>query len=192
MRIIAGMAKGRNLFSPEGGTRPTSDRAREAIFSTLESEYGSLEDLQFLDLFAGSGAMSVEALSRGAAVVHLVEKDEKAVRVARANLALLENLTGVGSATLFTSSVGKFVEQEANISYDVIFLDPPYDYPISEIEKILESLLRKNYLKKSSTLALELNAKGPKPSWPLGLRELKVRKYGAASIYYAELEELPS
>ncbi len=186
------MAKGRNLFSPEGGTRPTSDRAREAIFSTLESEYGSLEDLQFLDLFAGSGAMSVEALSRGAAVVHLVEKDEKAVRVARANLALLENLTGVGSATLFTSSVGKFVEQEANISYDVIFLDPPYDYPISEIEKILESLLRKNYLKKSSTLALELNAKGPKPSWPLGLRELKVRKYGAASIYYAELEELPS
>ena len=67
MRIIAGIAKGRNLKSPESGVRPTSDRAREALFSTLESEFGSMTDLNFLDLFAGSGAVSAEALSRGAA-----------------------------------------------------------------------------------------------------------------------------
>lgn len=74
MRIIAGIAKGRSLSSVAGATRPTSDRAREAIFSTLTSEFGDFLGLHILDLFAGSGAMGLEALSRGASLVHCVEK----------------------------------------------------------------------------------------------------------------------
>ncbi len=103
MRIIAGLGKGRNLFSPSGSTRPTSDRAREALFSTLESEFGSLSDLAFLDLYCGSGAVGVEALSRGAAIIYAVDNDEKATSVARANFALLENISGIGTNSVYTS-----------------------------------------------------------------------------------------
>ena len=85
MRIIAGVAKGRNLTSVAGATRPTSDRAREALFSTLNSEFGEFENLNFLDLFAGSGAVGLEALSRGATLVHAVEKDESASNTIIAN-----------------------------------------------------------------------------------------------------------
>ena len=107
MRIIAGMAKGRNLISPIGATRPTSDRAREALFSSLESEFGSMSDLNFLDLYCGSGAVGAEALSRGAAIVYSVDNDEKATAVTRQNLELLQNISGVGTYNVFTSSVGK-------------------------------------------------------------------------------------
>ena len=86
MRIIAGVAKGRNLSTVAGATRPTSDRAREALFSTLLSEFGEFENLKFLDLFAGSAAVGLEALSRGAEIVHAVEKDDSAVKTIRAKI----------------------------------------------------------------------------------------------------------
>lgn len=186
MRIIAGLGKGRNLFSPSGSTRPTSDRAREALFSTLESEFGSLNDLAFLDLYCGSGAVGVEALSRGAAVIYAVDNDEKATEVARANLALLENISGIGTNSVYTSSVGKFLEKGADLQFDVVFIDPPYDLPNSEIEKIMESLVRNGFLKKSSVVAIERDSKSKPLKWPSGLTESKVRKYGAATIFYAE------
>lgn len=186
MRIIAGLGKGRNLFSPSGATRPTSDRAREALFSTLESEFGSLSDLAFLDLYCGSGAVGVEALSRGAAIVYAVDNDEKATTVARANFALLEQMSGIGTNSVYTSSVGKFLEKGADIQFDVVFVDPPYDLPNSEIEKIMESLVRNGFLKKSSVIAIERDSKSKPLKWPEGLTESKVRKYGAATIFYAE------
>lgn len=186
MRIIAGLGKGRNLFSPSGPTRPTSDRAREALFSTLESEFGSLSDLAFLDLYCGSGAVGVEALSRGAAIIYAVDNDEKATSVARANFALLENISGIGTNSVYTSSVGKFLEKGADIQFDVIFVDPPYDLPNSEIEKVMESLVRNGFLKKSSVVAIERDSKSKPLKWPVGLAESKVRKYGAATIFYAE------
>ena len=94
MRIIAGVAKGRNLAPVAGATRPTSDRAREALFSTLHSEFGEFENLNFLDLFAGSGAVGLEALSRGAAIVHAVEKDEAAAKTIKANQEIVEREIG--------------------------------------------------------------------------------------------------
>ena len=105
MRIIAGLAKGRNLISPSDGVRPTSDRAREALFSTLESEFGSMNDLHFLDLYCGSGAVSAEALSRGAAFVQAVDKEEKATTIARSNHEMLSKITGIGSSTVVTMAV---------------------------------------------------------------------------------------
>lgn len=186
MRIIAGAAKGRNLFSPIGATRPTSDRAREALFSSLESEFGSMSDLVFLDLYCGSGAVGVEALSRGAAVVYAVDNDDKATTVTRANFELLDKLSGIGSHTVLTSSVGKFLDKGSDLQFDVVFLDPPYELPNNEIEKMLEALVRNNFLKKSSVIAIERDSKANPINWPTGLTEVKVRKYGAASIIYAE------
>ena len=186
MRIIAGLAKGRNLISPSGATRPTSDRAREALFSTLESEFGSINDLTFLDLYCGSGAVGAEALSRGAAVVYAVDNDEKATNVARQNFALLENISGVGTTSVITSSVGKFLDKTSELKFDVVFLDPPYDLPNNEIEKTLSSLVKNGFLKSSAIIAIERDSKSKRLNWPLGLKELKERKYGAATIFYAE------
>ena len=186
MRIIAGLAKGRNLISPSGATRPTSDRAREALFSTLESEFGSMNDLTFLDLYCGSGAVGAEALSRGAAVVYAVDNDEKATNVARQNFALLENISGIGTTSVITSSVGKFLDKTSELQFDVVFLDPPYDLPNNEIEKALTSLAKNGFLKSSAVIAIERDSKSKRLNWPLGLKELKERKYGAATIFYAE------
>ncbi|MFM8843006.1 MAG: 16S rRNA (guanine(966)-N(2))-methyltransferase RsmD [Actinomycetota bacterium] len=186
MRVIAGLAKGRNLVSPSGATRPTSDRAREALFSTLESEFGSMNDLSLLDLYCGSGAVGVEALSRGASLVTSVDNEEKATGVARQNFQLIENITGVGTYSVITMSVGKFLERPGDIQYDIIFLDPPYDLPNNEIEKNLSALIRNSHLKPSSVIAIERDSKARPLAWPEGLKEVKVRKYGAATIYYAE------
>lgn len=186
MRIIAGLAKGRNLISPSGATRPTSDRAREALFSTLESEFGSIHDLTFLDLYCGSGAVGAEALSRGAAVVYAVDNDEKATSVTRQNFAILENISGIGTTSVITSSVGKFLDKTSELQFDVVFLDPPYDLPNNEIEKTLSSLVKNGFLKSSAVIAIERDSKSKRLNWPLGLKELKERKYGAATIFYAE------
>ena len=186
MRIIAGLAKGRNLISPSGATRPTSDRAREALFSTLESEFGSINDLTVLDLYCGSGAVGAEALSRGAAVVYAVDNDEKATSVTRQNFALLENISGIGTTSVITSLVGKFLDKTSELKFDVVFLDPPYDLPNNEIEKTLSSLVKNGFLKSSAVVAIERDSKSKRLNWPLGLKELKERKYGAATIFYAE------
>lgn len=186
MRIIAGLAKGRNINSPISQVRPTSDRAREALFSTLESEFGSLSDANFLDLYAGSGAVSCEALSRGAGVVVAVDNEEKATTVTRSNFELLEKIPGIGSASVITMSAGKYLDKGADIVFDIVFIDPPYDLPNSDVEKILLSLASNGFLKSSSIVAVERDSKTKPFSWPQGLAELKVRKYGAASIYYGE------
>ena len=104
MRIIAGVAKGRNLASVAGATRPTSDRAREALFSTLLSEFGEFDNLKFLDLFAGSAAVGLEALSRGASLVHSVEKDDAAVKTIRANQEIVEKSKPAGTFHLYAMS----------------------------------------------------------------------------------------
>jgi len=186
MRIIAGLAKGRNMNSPIGQVHPTSDRAREALFSTLESEFGSLSDARFLDLYCGSGAVSCEALSRGAGMVVAVDNDEKATSVTRSNFEILEKVPGLGSASAITMSAGKYLDKGADISFDIVFIDPPYDLPNSDVEKILLLLTSNGFLKKSSIIAVERDSKSKPFSWPRGLAELKVRKYGAASIYYGE------
>lgn len=186
MRIIAGVGKGRNLISPSGAVRPTSDRAREALFSTLESEFGSMNDLHFLDLYSGSGAVSTEALSRGAAFVQAVDKDEKASIVARGNHQLLSELPGIGSSSVITMSVSRFLEKPPTSPFDVVFLDPPYDLSESDVMGNLAALVANNFLKANSVIAMERDSKRPAPRWPSGLRLLKERRYGAATIYYAE------
>ena len=186
MRIIAGLAKGRNLISPKEGVRPTSDRAREALFSTLESEFGSISDLNFLDLYCGSGAVSAEALSRGASFAQGVDRDEKAVEVARSNHELLSKIQGVGKSSVVHMTVKRFLEQPAQNKFDIVFIDPPYDATSSEVIEVLNLLSSSGFLKRGSVIAIERDSKSKPIIWPKELTLLKERKYGSAIIFYAE------
>jgi 16S rRNA (guanine966-N2)-methyltransferase len=185
MRIIAGVAKGRSLSSVAGATRPTSDRAREAIFSTLTSEFGDFLGLHILDLFAGSGAMGLEALSRGASLVHCVEKDDAAVKTVSTNAALVQKALPVGVFHLFHMPVQKFVEGTPQNQYHFIYIDPPYDFADSELTTILEKLHVNNFLKTDAVIALERASKTPQPIWPEGYEPSRTKVYGQASINYA-------
>ena len=109
MRVIAGVGKGRKLISPPSVTRPTSDRAREGLFSSLISTFGTLEGLHFLDLFSGSGAVGVEALSRGAALVEAVESNSVSADVCEENFALLSSLSGIGKFKVHNKTVFEFL-----------------------------------------------------------------------------------
>ena len=186
MRIIAGLGKGRNLLSPTGAVRPTSDRAREALFSTLESEFGSMNDLYFLDLYCGSGAVSAEALSRGAAFVQAVDKEERATSVARNNHEMLAKIQGIGSSSVITMAVTRFLEKTSDFKFDVVFMDPPYELGASEILNSLTLLRSNGFVKKGSVIAIERDSKSKSIAWPEGFVPLKERKYGSATIYYGE------
>ena len=185
MRIIGGVAKGRTLSSVAGPTRPTSDRAREGLFSTLLSEFGDFEELSFLDLFAGSGAIGLEALSRGASIVHVVEKDESAGRTIRANADLVRKGNALGVFHLYAMSVQKFLEAPTSTSYDIIYVDPPYDFPDSELYKCLYELLSGGFARDGSLTAVERASKSSEVRWPDGFEPLRARNYGQAVIYYA-------
>ena len=185
MRIIAGVAKGRSLSSVAGATRPTSDRAREAIFSTLTSEFGDFLGLHILDLFSGSGAMALEALSRGAFLVHCVEKDDAATKTITTNSALVQKAQPVGTFHLFHMSVQKFVESTPENQYHFVYIDPPYDFADSEITTILQDLHSNNFFKDGAVIAIERATKSAKPLWPQGYEPSRTKVYGQASIYYA-------
>jgi 16S rRNA (guanine966-N2)-methyltransferase len=185
MRIIAGVAKGRSLSSVAGATRPTSDRAREAIFSTLTSEFGDFLGLQILDLFSGSGAMALEALSRGASLVHCVEKDDAAAKTISTNNALVQKAQPIGVFHLLHMSAQKFVDTPAQNQYHFVYIDPPYDFADTELVQILEKLLENNFYKDGAVIAIERASKSPQPVWPAGYEPSRTKVYGQASIYYA-------
>ena len=184
MRVIAGVGKGRKLISPPSITRPTSDRAREGLFSSLISTFGTLEGLHFLDLFAGSAAVGVEALSRGAALVEAVESNSVSADVCEENFALLSYLTGVGKFKVHNKTVFEFLNHTASNPYEIIYIDPPYEVANSEIEKILKKIISLNLLSKFGVIAIERDGKVKAFNWPPSLTEFKVRSYGAGSIHY--------
>ena len=186
MRIIAGTAKGRNLSSVAGATRPTSDRAREALFSTLLSEFGEFENLKFLDLFAGSAAVGLEALSRGATLVHVVEKDEEAVKTIRANQEIVEKAKPEGKFHLYAMSAQKFLTNPLQ-QYDIIFMDPPYDFGDQGVQELLNLILEKEVIRSGGVIVVERATKGSSIKWPEPLRELRTKEYGVATLYYGEM-----
>jgi 16S rRNA (guanine966-N2)-methyltransferase len=189
MRIIAGIGKGRKLFSPPSITRPTSDRAREGLFSSLTSTFSTLDGLHFLDLYAGSGAVGVEALSRGAALVEAIESNSVSAQVCEDNFALISKLEGVGKFKVHAKTVFEFLNHTASKSYEIIYIDPPYEVDNVEVEKILKKILTLGLLSKFGLVAIERDAKAKTFSWPDGLSELKVRSYGAGAIHYGVLTE---
>ncbi len=184
MRIIAGVAKGRTLGSVAGATRPTSDRAREAIFSSLLSEFGDFLGLHFLDLFGGSGAIALEALSRGASLVHVVEKDDEAQKTIENNFELVNKNMPVGKFHLYSMSVQRFVADPPKEKYHIAYIDPPYEFLDSEVEDILYKLHLGGFLKDDALIAVERTAKRSNFSWPAGFSAVRERNYGQATIFY--------
>jgi len=168
---------------------PTSDRAREGLFSSLISSFGTLEGLHFLDLFAGSGAVGVEALSRGAALVEAVENNPISAAICEQNFALLTKIEGVGKFKVHVKTTFEFLNHTASNPYEIIYIDPPYEVANTEIEKILKKILALNLLSKFGIIAIERDGKAKAFTWPDGLEEQKVRSYGAGSIHYGALVE---
>ncbi|MBX9897318.1 MAG: 16S rRNA (guanine(966)-N(2))-methyltransferase RsmD [Qipengyuania sp.] len=153
MRIIAGEWRGRKLIAPKGDiTRPTADRTRETLFSMLVSRLGSFEGLAVLDLFAGSGALGLEALSRGAASCLFVEQDGAALKALRANL---ESLAERGRATVTAGSV--MALGPARASCDLVLVDPPYGTGAGQVA--LDRLLRLGWIGPQSWVSLETDGK---------------------------------
>jgi 16S rRNA (guanine966-N2)-methyltransferase len=188
MRIIAGSSKGKTLFSPPEATRPTSDRAREGLFSSLESEFGTMSDLAFLDLFTGSGAVGVEALSRGATSVYAVEQHEATANISRKNFELVNNPSG--DFSVVNSSVERFLISPGlpkGFTFDIIFMDPPYSLPNSDIEKILQSIYENGLLANRGLIAIERESRSKPFTWPEPFIAEKIRSYGQGSIFYGGL-----
>ena len=179
-RIIAGRAKGATLKVPPTGTRPTSDRVREAIFSSLNHQL-NFAGINVLDLFAGSGALGLESYSRGAGQVTLVDASAKAVSICQENARKL----GIESVQVLKCKVNQYLSAVPAVGWDLVFMDPPYDISASEIGQSLELLVP--YLTLESIVVLELGSRSEKPVLPVGLEVYETKKYGETVIYWIQL-----
>lgn len=179
-RIIGGSAGGRKLRTPPGdGTRPTSDRVREALFSALEAQLGSWAGLRVLDLYAGSGAVGLEAASRGAAAVTAVESDR------RTAMLVAENARTLGfEVEVLAQSVARALSVAPPAPYDVVFADPPYPMASEEVAEALAALVVGDWLAPGAVLVLERSARSVEPAWPDGLGLLRKKKYGETVLWY--------
>ena len=186
-RIIAGYAGSLTLRVPSAGTRPTSDRVREAIFSSLQAR-DLLDGARVLDLYAGSGALGLEAASRGAASVLLVEKSHAAVQVCRRNAALVEQRAPRGSAPSIQIS-GKPVQSYLTSTrgeWDLVFIDPPYELGGLELDHVLAALVPR--LAADAVVVLERSSRTPVPAWPSGLELDRRSDYGETAIFWLNRE----
>jgi 16S rRNA (guanine966-N2)-methyltransferase len=182
-RIIAGAARGRPLAVPKGTvTRPTSDRAREGLFGTVTTIHGPLHGARVLDLFAGSGAIGLEALSRGAVRVVFVESDARAVQVIRANLAAV----ALPGGELACCQVQRFLDRGpgAEAAFDLVVADPPYAAPEAEVTGMLTALASGGWLAPGALVAVERATRADPLPWPAGYRADRSRRYGEATFWY--------
>jgi 16S rRNA (guanine966-N2)-methyltransferase len=182
-RIIAGTAGGRRISAPDGRTtRPTSDRAREALFASVQSDLGDLDGLRVMDLYAGSGAIGLEALSRGAVHALLVEADRKAAQVIKANIAALR----LPGAQLVADRVERVVGGgNPGAPYDVVVADPPYAVTDDEVAAVLADLVGRNWLAEDAVVVVERSKRAAEPAWPQGLERDRSRGYGEAVLWYS-------
>lgn len=186
-RIIAGQARGRRLATPPGqGTRPTADRAREGLFSALESLLGGLDGLRVIDAYAGSGAVGLEALSRGAAAALLVESDRRAAGVVRENLAAL----ALPGGRLHADRVERLAAETCpDAPYDVLFLDPPYALSAEALSAVIAAFADNGWLAADAVVCVERAARDPEWAWPGGFAPLRARAYGEGMLWYGHRRE---
>ncbi|MGW0946933.1 16S rRNA (guanine(966)-N(2))-methyltransferase RsmD [Streptomyces sp. NPDC002623] len=181
-RVIAGAAGGRRLAVPPGnGTRPTSDRAREGLFSTWQSLLGGpLDGERVLDLYAGSGAVGLEALSRGASHTLLVEADARAARTIRENVKAL----GLPGAEVRAGKAQQVIQTEPAAPYELVFLDPPYAVTDDDLREILLTLRTGGWLAADALVTVERSTRGGEFGWPDGFEALRARRYGEGTFWY--------
>jgi 16S rRNA (guanine966-N2)-methyltransferase len=181
-RLISGTARGRRLKVPAAGVRPTGDRAREGLFNSL----GSLLDVEgarVLDLYAGSGALGLEALSRGAAEAVFVESGPRVLPVLRANLAAV----GLTGARVVAGSVPTVVAGRAPAAFDLVLADPPYAVAVAEVLGVLRALVDGAWLAPGAVVVVERSSREETWEWPTPLVGLRDRRYGEALLRYGRL-----
>ena len=188
-RIIAGEARGRRLLVPIGDvTRPTSDRAREGLFSSLQS-LGDVDGARVLDLYAGSGAVGLEALSRGAGHVLLVEQGARAVRVIKENIAAI----GLPGAVLVADRVERALARGPDGDrYDIVFADPPYALAHAAVERVLSLLAEGGWLAPGALVIVERATRSGPVRWPDGFTPDRDRRYGEATFWYGLASDTPA
>ena len=185
MRVIAGELRGRKLYCPRGGDiRPTADRMREAVFSILGDR---VQDARVLDLFAGTGALAIEALSRGASCAVLVDRSRTAVKVAQRNLAAcrLE-----ARARVICWDIGRNLNclPAGSCTFDLVFMDPPYRQ--DALRPALEALLASGAMAREALVVVEHAARSDvRP--PAGLRVVDRRRYGRGGVTFLAAERAP-
>jgi 16S rRNA (guanine966-N2)-methyltransferase len=183
-RVIAGRAGGRRLTVPAGRTtRPTSDRTREGLFAAAGSVLGSFAGLRVLDLYAGSGAVGLEALSRGADEAVLVEADPRAARVIRANIGAI----GLPGAHLVTDRVQRMLARglpAGTRPFGFVFADPPYAVPDDEVTEMLATLASGGWLEPGALVVVERASRSDPVRWPGGFSPGRSRRYGDATLWY--------
>jgi 16S rRNA (guanine966-N2)-methyltransferase len=178
-RIVAGHAKGRRLAVPAQGTRPTSERAREALFNSLAALM-SVDGARVLDLFAGSGAVGLEALSRGARAAVLVESDRAACVVLRRNVATVD----LPGAEVRQRSAAAYLSGGADEPFDLVFADPPYAFADEPLAVLLAALAHPGWLAPDAVVVVERPARGPDLVWPPDVEQITKRRYGEGVLWY--------
>jgi 16S rRNA (guanine966-N2)-methyltransferase len=181
-RIIAGRAGSLVLDVPDAGTRPTSDRVRESLFGALESA-DALRGSAVLDLYAGSGALGLEAISRGGASVDLVEKSARAATVAQRNAARVAKAVGKDAAIRVHRTAADAFLRSAHGPFDLVFLDPPYDVGETELSSTLALLVP--LLAPGADVVIERAARSPEPTLPDGLAATRDKRYGDTAVWWA-------
>lgn len=184
-RIIAGDAGGRRLRTPHGSaTRPTTDRAREALFSSLDARVGKLDGLRFLDVYAGSGAVGLEARSRGATAVTLIESDRATAALIRHNARTL----GLDAVTVLTGKAERLgTEPVPGDPFDVAFFDPPYSLPSARLSQLLVDMRRSGWLATGACLVVERPRRDTDWRWPDGIEAVQSKRYGETVLWYGRL-----
>lgn len=181
-RLIAGAAGGRRLAVPPSGVRPTGDKARQALFNSL-SALLDLDGAAVLDLYAGSGALGLEALSRGAAQVVLVESGPRVLPVLRANVAAV----GLPGARVVAGSVPTVVAGPPPARFDLVLADPPYATPAADVLGVLSALADGGWLAEDAVVVVERSSREAPWEWPTPLTGIRDRRYGEALLRYGRL-----
>ena len=179
-RIIAGQHKGRALKVPQSVTRPTSSRVREAIFSSVEHSHDGFAGLNVLDLFAGSGALGLEAISRGASYALLMENDPKALAAIKDNIESLKIRSArVQGGELFSH----LNSDQPDNAFDIVFADPPYNLSDDKITLLLEALGTRGWLAPDALVVVERD-KYSDFMWPHYFDDISQRSYGDTVVWY--------
>ncbi|WP_066519818.1 16S rRNA (guanine(966)-N(2))-methyltransferase RsmD [Curtobacterium ammoniigenes] len=181
-RIIAGAAGSLTLRVPRSGTRPTSDRVREAIFSSLEAR-DLLDGAAVLDLFAGTGALGLEAASRGAAEVTLVDGAAAAVAVCRQNAHAVTGRLGDAASIAVVGQPAAAYLRTTTRMFDLVFIDPPYEGTAAELDAVLAALAA--HLTPDALVVVERAKRSPEPGWPSSLERVARRAYGETIVWEA-------
>ncbi len=183
-RIVAGSAGGRRLEVPPKGTRPTSERVREALFNSLETML-DIDGLRVLDLYGGSGALGLEALSRGAGHATFVESDRRAAQVLKRNATTL----GFHDVRVEQVKAETLTAAASSEPFDVVMADPPYDLPGDLLQRVLDGLVANGWAGPGSVVIVERAVRSGDLDWPAPLEPLRSKRYGDTSVHWAVIEQ---